>query len=130
MIRVEEPEECGIRSGRQRTNKSKSFSYAQKIQRYGLSKYLYDISYSSLFFTLCLVCVSAALRLGCVVVHLLHPFAFHCRSIYHLSPFDAVLFLHFTLPLPHLTRSRFFYLLPSNFSDSNLQQSENYVNTR
>lgn len=140
---------------REATNKSKSFPYAQKILRYGLSKYLYDISYSTRF----------ALRLS------LSPSRSHsssdffwqscggksstctssspfCLSLPFYLSFDAVLSHPISLSFSHCFIRCFFFCkllfasswccsLPfffiftlSNFSDSNLQQSENCVNTR
>lgn len=140
---------------REATNKSKSFPYAQKILRYGLSKYLYDISYSTRFvlllrsphlsLTLPLTFFFGNRVAGRVVlVHLLHPFACHCHSICRWMQFSPS---SFPLSLSHyFIRCLFFRLLfasswccslpfffiftLSNFSDSNLQQSENCVNTR
>lgn len=77
------------------TNKSKSFPYAQKILRYGLSKYLDSVSNSWHFFSL-----------RGTLVHLLHPFSFaHCR--FHICRLVNIR-CNFT---PVLLHSIFFFFL-------------------
>lgn len=122
-----ELKECRICSG-VATNKSKSFPYAQKILRYGLSKYLYDISYSSSMFFFLLLFEWESLRKNGIE----NTFTFSspfCLSLpFYLS--FGVQTMQFFLLLYSWSVFFSLYLALSNFSDSNLQQSENCVNTR
>lgn len=146
---------CEIRSDKKAANKSKTFPYAQKIWRYGLSKYLHSIflfhsvrAISPCVSVFCLFHVSAFQAAGCEeewcpLVHTFFVppmcFFFTCHSVGYFS----MQFLLLPLMLPLQTTAtattvavktaavfRTLYLLLSNFSDSNLQQSENCVNTR